>query len=142
MTKYGLVVAVDDGVATIEVNNNEICENCTKKKKIGACDSCKDKDESKSERYVAYNPVGACVGDKVEFNKSSGKNFLFTLVVFILPLVVAVLLYFVASNFTDDETTKNKVARIAFFVSMAFAAGYSYFSSKKRFDHTIVAIIQ
>ena len=142
MAECGIVIATDNEIATIEVSKSSVCSECNKKSKIGACDTCSNKDEIKNERYIAYNQAGATVGDKVEFLRAKGKNAIFAMIVFVLPIVTAILAYFVASNFIEDDTVISKIAITVFFVFMVFAGGYSYFASKKRCDYTITAIIE
>ena len=141
MAMLGKVVAIDDGIATVELIKNSVCSECIKKDKIGACDGCSNKEET-VERVIAYNKAGAAIGDEVDFVKSKGKNALFIFISFIFPIIVALLSYFVTALFSDDDYVKSKVAIAAFFVCMAIAALYSYYASKSKCDYAIVSIVE
>lgn len=141
MTKQGTVIATDGAMATIELTEASKCVECPKRTKPGACEKCPDYSESASARIVAYNKIGADVGDKVEFGRSVSENLLFTVLIFALPLISAVLAYFISVLFTDDSGINSKIAAGAFIIATALACAYSYKHSKTRCDYSIIKVV-
>lgn len=141
MAEIGIVIATDEKTATIEKHKPSICDNCTRKTKIGACDTCSDREEQVTERCVASNIIGAEIGDKVEYVKNHAANAIFALVVFVLPIICALVAYLISTLIIDDPGASGRIA-VAFFALAMIAAGlYSYKSSKRRCEYTISAIL-
>ncbi len=142
MTKIGTVIATDGNIATVEYYQKTICDSCYKRNKIGACDSCPNRTEQEFEKILAHNKIGASVGDKVEYVEAKSVNFIFTLLTFISPFICALIAYFISALFTQDEPTKIKIFGSCFAVALIPACIYSYKSSKKRCNHTIVSVVE
>lgn len=141
MANIGIVIATDENVATVEKYKASVCDSCAKKNKIGACDACSDRDETSAERCIAYNSIGAQVGDKVEYSKNRGAGIVFALVVFALPLVCALISYLIAMMLTDDPGTGGRTAVACFAFAMIAVGFYAYKVSKRRCEHTITTIL-
>ncbi len=141
MTKQGRVIATDGTMATIELQEASKCTDCPRRTKVGACEKCPDYSESSSARIVAYNKLGAEVGDTVEFGRAVSENLIFTFLVFALPLIFAVLAYFISVLFVDDNGIKSKIAAAVFVIATAFSCAYSYKRSKTRCEYSIIKVV-
>ncbi len=142
MTKQGIVIATDGVMATVQYSVKSKCDTCKKRTKIGACDSCPDYSDRAAVRIVAYNRIGAEVGDTVEYGRAPSENMIFALLVFAFPIVCAVISYFISVLFIDDNAAKSRVALIVFGIATAFACAYSYKHSKKRCDYSINRVVE
>lgn len=142
MAKQGLVVAIEGDMATIESCKSSKCESCTKRTKIGACDACSDNEEKAPDRVVAYNRMGAAIGDKVEYAKTKSSGIILAVISFVVPVIFAMLSYFVCTVFTDNEQIKGRVVAASFAVALLFAGVYSYKLSKKQCDHSVVCVLE
>lgn len=141
MAEIGIVIATDEKTATVAKCKASICDTCTKKSKIGACETCSDREEQAAERCVALNTIGAEIGDKVEYAKNHVANVIFTFVVFLVPVICALIAYLISTLIIDDPGASGRIA-VAFFALAMIAAGlYSYKSSKRRCEYTISAIL-
>jgi positive regulator of sigma E activity len=141
MTKQGKVIATDGAMATLELDVVSKCTDCAKRAKPGVCEKCADYSESSSSRVVAYNKLGAEVGDTVEFGRALSENLIFTLLVFALPLVCAVMAYFISVLFIADNGIKTKIVSAVFIIATAFACAYAYKRSKTRCDYSIIKVV-
>lgn len=141
MAEIGIVIATDENTATVERRKVSICDTCSKKNKIGACETCSDRDEQVAERFVALNSIGAEIGDKVEYTKNRAANAVFAFVVFVVPMICALIAYLISMLIIDDPAASGRTA-VAFFALAMIAAGvYSYRVSKRRCEYTISAVL-
>ena len=140
MANIGIVIATDERTATVERCKTSVCDTCSRKNKIGACDKCADREEQAAERCVEDNSVGAEVGDKVEFVKNRRAGLFFAIVVFAVPMICALVAYLVASMITDDAAVSGRLAILFFAIAMIGAGVYSYKVSKRRCEYMISAV--
>lgn len=133
MTEIGVVKNVIDNTAEVAVVRKSSCgENC------GSCSGgCK-----LTENIVtAKNTVGAKNGDVVEIEASSravlGRAFL----IYILPLLLFFIVYFIAERLAQSE----KTAVISAFIAFAAVFCVLHFFDKRKklaFETSIVKIIR
>ncbi|MBR5516301.1 MAG: SoxR reducing system RseC family protein [Clostridia bacterium] len=88
MKQSGIVLKTDGEFATVEVMQSSACAGCSKQE---GCVSCK-----KKTKAVAYNPIGAVKGDKVILETKSSTVLLYALLVFVLPLLLCGLGYYIS----------------------------------------------
>ncbi|NLK39510.1 MAG: SoxR reducing system RseC family protein, partial [Clostridiales bacterium] len=84
-------------IATIEIMRSSACDGCHKNG--GGCVSCDIFGLNKTITAKAENRVGAAAGDRVIIETESGRVIGYAAVVFLLPIVVALALYFAAGLF-------------------------------------------
>ncbi len=142
MIKQGKIIAVDGNKATVEEYEKSLCDTCPKKNKAGACDTCPHKRETDPERVVALNNAHAEVGDIVEYSKSNLAIVLSTLIAVIVPIICYVLSHFIFGLIIENVSTVAKLSLAVLIIGMIAAAVYSYFSSKRRCDHTVMSVIE
>ena len=94
MIQKGKVVKTDGEYATVEVMRTSACVGCSQQE---GCIACKKKITS-----VAYDPIGAKIGDTVLLESESSKVLLYALLVFVLPIAAALAGYLIISVFFDS----------------------------------------
>ena len=118
MRQKAVVVAVRDSVATVEVLRSTMCEGCEKSKDGGACACGALLGANRSMRADAENPVGASVGDTVEVETDSRTVLGSAALVFLLPVVLALVFYLIAGRFTSSEAIALLAAGAGFALSL------------------------
>ncbi len=141
MNTVAYVKEVNGKYAVVETERKSACDGCHKNENGEGCAMCKVFGGSTKIEAKARNAVGAKVGDKVEIDSSSARMLFYALLIFILPLVVSVAAYFVATSFGYGETVAGVCAICAFVVCFAIVAVISHFVISKRCDVEIVKII-
>ncbi len=131
MVQQGKVLSVDGELATVEIIRESACSSCHNKASCGAgvIAGC-----SKRERVevLARNKVLAEVGQTVRLTSDSGKTIGIAFCVFVLPILIAFICYFLGLTFTTNEKTAIIIAAAVFFVSFfALFFGFDRLLSKK-----------
>ncbi len=103
MKQKALVLSSDGDSAVIEVARVTACEGCHKMKEGEGCVACSLFDLKKKMSAEAVNEVGAKAGDVVEITTPSRIVAAYSVLVFILPIIVGIVLYFVAELFLSNE---------------------------------------
>lgn len=142
MSKIGIVVAIDNQMATLDCTPASKCDTCPKRSKVGACNICPDFSEHSKSLIVAKNNIGAEVGDKVLYGRALSENMILILAMFVFPFICAIISYYISVLFTDESGIMSKVALTAFVLSTAFSCYYIYKRSGKQCEFTIIDIIQ
>lgn len=86
MRQSGIVTETKGEFATVEVMQTSACAGCSKQE---GCVHCK-----KRVSCSAYNPIAARKGDRVILESSSAVILLYAVLVFILPLLLCGLSYY------------------------------------------------
>ncbi len=95
MTQIGTVIKTEGGVAIVRVARASACEGCHKKAE--GCSACSLLGGDKQHTARVGNPVGARPGDRVEIEASDGRVIAYAALVFLFPLALAVLGYFLGT---------------------------------------------
>lgn len=103
MKQKAIVLSTEGDSAVIEVARVTACEGCHKMKDGEGCVACSLFDLKKKMSADAVNEVGAKAGDIVEITTPSRTVALYSLLVFILPIIVGIALYFIAELFLSNE---------------------------------------
>ncbi len=93
MQQIGIVRATDGESATVEVSRKSACEGCHAKAD-GECSACVSLG-GKTVSTKAHNGIGAKVGDRVMLESESSTVLLYAAAVFLFPLLLGVIGYFV-----------------------------------------------
>ncbi|MBE6686996.1 MAG: hypothetical protein E7591_07165 [Ruminococcaceae bacterium] len=88
MKQSGIVIKTEGEFATVEVLQTSACVGCSQRE---GCISCK-----KKLKAEAYNPLNAVEGDRVILETGSQTVLLYALLVFVLPLVLCGLGYYLS----------------------------------------------
>lgn len=94
MRERGTVVSLENDTAVVQINRGEKCDGCT---------VCKSFGESKM-RLQALNPIHAQVGDDVDVEIESHHIIRNSLLIFILPLVLMMVGYFVGISLSPTQS--------------------------------------
>ena len=103
MKQKALVLSTKGDSAVIEVARVTACEGCHKMKEGEGCVACSLFDLKKKMSAEAINDIGAKAGDVVEITTPSRIVAAYSVLVFILPIIVGIVLYFVANLFISNE---------------------------------------
>ena len=106
MIQKGKVISLEGEYAIVEVMRTSGCVGCSKQE---GCIACK-----KKTRTRAYNKIGAKQGDTVTLETRSETVLFYALVVFVLPLVLAICAYLAASLFILAESVQILVSACIF----------------------------
>lgn len=100
MRQIGIVREITDGHALVEVSRKSACEGCHANAE-GSCSACISFG-SKSVISKADNSIGAAVGDRVVLESASGTVIFYAAAVFLFPLILGVIGYFVGALFRGE----------------------------------------
>ena len=99
MNGIGTVVSVRPGEAEIEVKRESACGMMHE----GGCGDCHGCDSALREiRTFMVDPVGVSVGDRVEFSSPSRNILLLSVLVFAVPLLLIIAVYFILVRFFTE----------------------------------------
>ncbi|MBR6559354.1 MAG: SoxR reducing system RseC family protein [Clostridia bacterium] len=101
MKQKALVLSTKGDSAVIEVARVTACEGCHKLKEGEGCVACSLFDLKRKMTATAVNEVGANPGDVVYISTPSRTVLFYSAVVFILPILIGLICYFVVSLFID-----------------------------------------
>ena len=141
MKNEAKVIATDGIYATVEVERSSACEGCHKSEDGQGCSVCTLMGGNRKFSATAHNKMRACVGDRVVIETKTERVMLYALLVFLLPVVVAILGFVVASFMTDRAVWQTVGAAIGFGLSFLGLFIYSRNVQKKRCDIEITEII-
>lgn len=141
MVKRGVVIATDGNMATIEEINGGFCFECIDKGLNNNCLSCTKRTKADSARIIATDTIDSEVGDVVEYTKKVMSNLLFSLIAFVLPILLTVVTYVVLGAISTDDPMNGRISLGVLSVTMIIAAIYSYKLSKIRCDYKIITKI-
>ena len=138
MKKIGLVKEVNADHAIVSVSRKSACEGCHANVD-GSCSACITF-SNKEAVCKAENSIGASVGDRVEVETSSATIILYAAAVFIFPIVLAIIGYFLFSLMKFEAAPY--IGALAGFV-IAFAVVWLTLSktAEKRLDVKITRIL-
>lgn len=139
--KIGKVIATDKLMATVECFSAEKCICCNKRERNGECERCPVYDDAAATNIVAYNSIGASVGELVECKKSTSESLLFFFFVFALPIVAALICYFASALFTDDSAMRTRISLLALVIATSVSCAYSFKKMQNRCDYSIKRIL-
>lgn len=140
MQGFGKVIAVDGRSATVEPRISSKCEACTRRSKL-ACDTCPDNSELSAQRIIAYNKVGAKIGDVVQYGAAVNENIIFIILVFAMPLLAAIAGFILFSAFISDHVICARIAAAFFVVATVLAVICLHMRSKTRCEYSITGVV-
>jgi len=109
MRERGTVVSIKTDTAVVQINRGEKCDGCT---------VCKSFGESKM-RLQALNPIHAQIGDDVEVEIESRHIIRNSLLIFILPLVLMMVGYFIGISLSPTQS--EAIGILGAFTALALA---------------------
>ena len=94
MKQSGIVVAKNGNIAKIECDRRSACDMC---ENVASC-----AEKCKKVYASALDTVGASIGDVVEIETDTSGVLLNAVIVFLLPIIIAVGAYFVSDMFFSE----------------------------------------
>lgn len=140
MQTKATVISIDGEFATVEAERTSACEGCHKAEE-GGCSVCSLMGSDRKIATRAYNPVRAKVGDRVLIESKSARMLWYGVLVFILPIVVALLAWGIASQFTENIVAPAISAFAGFALVLIGVSIYSKKVLTCRCDVEIVEIL-
>ncbi len=134
------VTAIDGNFATVEVQRTSACEGCHKATD-GGCSVCSMLGSDRKMSARARNTAGAAVGDLVLIESKTSRMLWYALLVFVLPIVLCIVGWFVASLLTESQGLRLLGAAIGFFATFVGVFIYSRVLQKKTCDIEITEIV-
>lgn len=138
MRVKAVVTEVSEKYSVVESERMSACEGCHKSAE--GCSVCSLMGSGKKISTKAINRIGAKVGDTVEIETESRRVMLYAAVVFMLPVLLCLAFYGVASLLGFGETVSYVFLAAGFVISLFFIWIYSKFIVEKRIDAEIVEI--
>ena len=139
MVTKATVIQTEGRIAIVETKRLSACDGCHKQLEGESCSVCSLMGGNTTLTSRADNSIGARVGDVVEIESDSGRILGYAALVFLAPVVLALLLYFAASPFLGGT-----VALGVAFAGLVLAFGgiglFSKLVIAKRCDVRIVSI--
>ena len=136
------VIEIDKNIAVVEVERKSACDGCHKNETGEGCSICSLTGGNRKFSAKAMNNVGAKVGDTVEIASASSRVLFYSLLVFILPVVIGIAMYFAAEMLFHAELYSYLALVLGFVLSLAIVWIYSKAVSKKRCDIEIINVIR
>ena len=140
MQTRAVVVAIDGIFATVESERKSACDGCHKAEE-GGCSVCSLMGGDRKIATKALNTAHAQVGDVVTIESKTTRMLGYALLVFILPIVVALLSWGIASQFTANSAISTAFAFAGFVLSLCGVALYSKKILACRCDVEIVEVV-
>lgn len=143
MRQRAVVIKTEGKLAEIEVSRSTMCDGC--QKNGGCAHHCELSGivaNSGKMRTTAQNTIGAKPGDTVEVETESTKVLGYAALVFVMPILVCAVFYFLADAVFSSETYALIAAAAGFVLSFL---GISFFDRSKKesgLDIQIVEIVK
>ncbi len=134
------VTMVEGKFATVEVQRTSACEGCHKAAD-GGCSVCSMLGSDRKMAARAHNTAGAAVGDLVMIESKTSRMLWYALLVFILPIVLCIAGWFIASAITESQGLRVLGAAIGFVATFIGVFVYSKIIQKKSCDIEITEIV-
>jgi len=141
MNTTAYVKEIKGKYAIVETERRSACDGCHKNENGEGCAMCRIFGGNTKISTKAKNSAGAKIGDKVEIASSSGRMLGYALIVFILPIVLAIAGYFIANGLGLNEGFSGLIALGAFLGCFSIIAVVSKLVLSKRCDVEIVKVI-
>ncbi len=136
------VIRVDGELAQVKTMRTSACEGCHKNADGKGCSVCTLMGADREMIAKAYNRAGARVGDRVYIESSTRRMIGYAGLVFLLPLLLALLGWGIASMITATEWIRAVSALGGFVLALSVAILYSRFVGQNRCDIEITEILQ
>ena len=142
MQQVAKVIESDGKYAVIEASRSSMCEGCASTDCGGSCGMAGLFSTGKKMTTRANNPLGAKPGDLVEVGSPTGTVLLHALIVFILPVALAIAAYLIGSAIFSSQNAALICSGGAFAAAIAAVLLFESAARKKDPDVTVLKIIR
>ena len=133
------VLELQGNTAIVETERTSACEGCHKAE--SGCSVCSLMGSGRTLRTRAENRAQAKVGDTVIVETATSRVLFYAALVFVLPIVLAILGWFLVGAFTDSALWRGIGAGIGFVLTFVGLWIYSRLIGKTRCDAVITEIV-
>ena len=140
MQTKATVTAIDGIFATVESERKSACDGCHKAEE-GGCSVCSLMGGDRKIATKALNTAKAKVGDRVLIESKTTRMLAYGLLVFIAPIILALLAWGVASQFTSNVAIQTLSAFGGFALCLFGVALYSKKILACRCDVEIIEVL-
>lgn len=141
MQTQATVIAINDIYATVETERKSACDGCHKMQE-GGCSICSLMGGDRKIATTALNTANAKIGDHVLIESKSSRILGYGLLVFIAPIVLALLAWSIAAQLTSAIAVQAIAAFCGFALCLLCVALYSKKVLTCRCDVEIVEILK
>jgi len=141
METKATVIATEGKYAIVETKRKSACDGCHKQKEGSSCAMCTLMGDKAELRTRANNPIGARVGDEVMIESPSARVLAYGALVFLMPLLLGLLVYFLCTLVSSSEPFRLCGAILAFGGAYVFLWLYSRRVIARRCDVTVTRIL-
>ena len=143
MNAIGKVIQINDDVATVVWQRSSSCESCHNCKNSNTCHvHLVFGNQSESVQIKARNKVGAKVGDSVMLETSTTKTLLISVFVFIMPIIISLISYFVTDKYVAASISPGISLVVSFVVSFVLLVKLMNVYVKRDLSVNIVKIVE
>lgn len=139
-TKATVVEIIDQNVAVVLVERRAACDGCHKAADGKGCSVCTLLGSKGETRARAINTVSAVLGDTVEVESRTRRIIGYAALVFLLPVVLAIVGYLLGIRLSLGEGIALLLALGGLLISFLLIFLYSKLVVSRRLDIEIVAI--
>jgi positive regulator of sigma E activity len=141
MTQKGVIVECDGKLASVRVSRSDMCSGCHKNSENG-CVACSLFTLDKTSIVKAHNKVEAKEGDEVEIESSTGRVMIYALLVFVLPIMIALGLFLIFSSITHSSPTLFFITFSGLVLPFIVVSFILNRTTAKRQDLTVIRIVR
>lgn len=142
MRQRAVVIETEGSEAVIEVSRATMCDGCEKHGGCeGHCELTGLLSTGGKMKTKAYNGIGAKAGDTVEVETESGRVLGYAALVFILPIIVAGVFWYLGGRIFETTAASALGALAGFAVTFAGIMVYDRIRGKKTPDIKIVSLV-
>ena len=138
MRQLARVVEVHGERATVSSSRRSMCEGCVKSGGCSHCDLSGIIASNRAMQAEALNPIGAKPGELVELESDSARVLGYAALVFLLPIAVCALFWFLGSRLFGEGIPGVIAAAVGFALTFFGIALFDRFLGKKTPRITIV----
>lgn len=143
MKAIAKVVDVKGVTATVVSKRSSACESCHNCENGGVCHAQLVFGNQVEEVVLdVKNTLNAKIGDIVELESSTNRTLFVSIIIFILPIIVSVISYFVADKVTDIEYISALSMIVCFVTMFAIVTKIMNLYTKKHLTAYIVKILE
>ena len=145
MLERAVVIETEGNIAVIEVKRSSMCEGCHKFSGSDCAGHCEISGlvagNGKTVRTKALNQIGAVAGDRVRIETDSKKVVGYAALVFILPIIICAVFYYIGSLIFSAISGAVLSAFVGFFLAFVGIAVYDRIKRTKLPEIVITDII-
>jgi sigma-E factor negative regulatory protein RseC len=137
MRSQGIVTEIiSDDLAKVCLHAKGACEECP------SYGNCESGEETQMKETVAINKINAKIGDSVIMELPAGKTLTSAFVIYILPIILLIVGYFVGDALFDNEIGAI-IGSLLFFVTSFFILRFinRYLNNIDSFKPIIIKIV-